>query len=1352
MNETTAQALIDKLAKKAPKALELAGVLALATRIEPELLRQARLTLLPGVDASAEADLWFSSLVQSYSPLALVFAPEVGQILRKELAKHPVRLNEAYALLRQMHQTAPPAIQLEEEVTWLAFSTQPDKAKQIEALLLSALRAMAEDGGKQVARWLLRALPGLPTEVRTLPLARLLEFGAAARLGFRRVLPDEAATKALRPWLPALIPAHLPSVNVGVRLTDAGVEFCDPATPNIHVIQAPQTDPVLIALSWQEGSEEQSDFVQWRSGALRLVPLRARTVELETAWGQRWQLHWAEDSHGMVEPQPPITRTVYALFVGIDKYPSPLRPLLGCVNDVQLMVDFLQEHITQQPFRFASLVLLNEQATRQAVVDGFRQHLQQADADDIVLFYFCGYGSRAPTPAEFAQWEPDGLDETLVCYDSRLSGQWDLADKELSQLIAEVAVGDPHILVTLDACHAGLSTRPVESDGVRRAPPDTRQRPLSSFLVSVDQVAALMQAAGGERRSAGDWYTPPTHNHVLLAACRAEENAMELHLGGEIHGVFSYYLLDGLRRSDGVTTYRELGKRTQALVSARVPSQMPQIEVSVITDLELPFLNGALVPSARYATASFDPTRGWGIHSGAVHGIPPVDGAETTIFALFPFTANLDELSTLRSALGHAEVTQVGPSASRVNMTLNEGNEPDRQAIYKAVVTALPLPPVIVALEGDPVGLDRVRQAMLRAGDNESPSLYVREGEAHGAELFLRAEENRYRIRRAGDAYGLITDTPGFTGESARLIVQRLEHIARWTQILTLSSPNNFIPANAVRITLVQIDASGHEQSLDSTAKLHLAYAYHEGAWQPPAIKIKLTNTFNLRLYCMLFDMTESKSVEPLFGPGVWLEPDEEVWVNNGKAINATIPDPLWQAGVDEIRDTLKLIVSTDESDANLLAQEELPEQLVQTFASVVTGRAKNTLERLMRRVVTRGADRYAQREEGIVYWNTTEVNMTIVRPHWLELEITEENTVDQPNRASALRFVFITRSARHVDTLQATQRVLVDRLLESAIQQSSHAPDLSTTLYELLMPSHLKDELQATKNLLLMLDAGAAQYPWEMLAERDRKTGGIVPLSTKGVLVRSFVRQKGRTDGLSFQAKRALVIGEPQLDPARYPEDAAYSPLPGARAEAEAVATLLEASNYVVTQLLQADATTIIKALFANEYQIIHFAGHGIYKPDAPAQSGMVLGGNLFLTAAEIAQLRVVPEMVFFNCCYLGQINPEITKQANPDQQTPRAWRQLAASVAQALIKSGVSAVVAAGWPVDDKAGRTFADEFYRRLLAGETLGDAGQSARQRTFETYPNTNPWGAYQCYAEPDFTLAKPSLPQLLVANP
>ena len=119
------------------------------------------------------------------------------------------------------------------------------------------------------------------------------------------------------------------------------------------------------------------------------------------------------------------------------------------------------------------------------------------------MFYYSGHGSQEQAPEEFWHVEPDRLDETLVCFDSRMAGCWDLADKELGKLVDEVAANAGHVVVILDCCHSGSGTR-GEVETVRRAPIDLRPRPLDTFLPGVLTVAESMSP-----RSVGSgagWY------------------------------------------------------------------------------------------------------------------------------------------------------------------------------------------------------------------------------------------------------------------------------------------------------------------------------------------------------------------------------------------------------------------------------------------------------------------------------------------------------------------------------------------------------------------------------------------------------------------------------------------------------------------------------------------------------------------------------------------------------------------------------------------------------------------------------------------------------------------------------
>ena len=89
--------------------------------------------------------------------------------------------------------------------------------------------------------------------------------------------------------------------------------------------------------------------------------------------------------------------TIYALLVGIDEYPSPVTPLHGCVADIDAMHMFLASRVGGDDYQLDAVVLRNEQAKRESVIENFVKHLGQAGPDDVALFYYSGHGSQART-------------------------------------------------------------------------------------------------------------------------------------------------------------------------------------------------------------------------------------------------------------------------------------------------------------------------------------------------------------------------------------------------------------------------------------------------------------------------------------------------------------------------------------------------------------------------------------------------------------------------------------------------------------------------------------------------------------------------------------------------------------------------------------------------------------------------------------------------------------------------------------------------------------------------------------------------------------------------------------------
>jgi pimeloyl-ACP methyl ester carboxylesterase len=326
------------------------------------------------------------------------------------------------------------------------------------------------------------------------------------------------------------------------------------------------------------------------------------------------------------------------------------------------------------------------------------------------------------------------------------------------------------------------------------------------------------------------------------------------------------------------------------------------------------------------------------------------------------------------------------------------------------------------------------------------------------------------------------------------------------------------------------------------------------------------------------------------------------------------------------------------------------------------------------------------------------------------------------------LKFSATTRKARGDQQKLTVQRQPIDDFIRQAIGSSAYNRGISRSLFELLLPNDFKDGSLSEDNVVLLLDAESARYPWELLEDPLSNRGQQGPFICNHGLLRQLIEPAENVPPST--SADVLVIGDP-LSP--------FIELKGAQEEARVTARAFEMlGRYRVNHLDRPRGQDVLAALFDRAYRVVHLAGHGVYNYKADDKSepmtGMVIGAGMFLSPDEIAQLRRVPELVFVNCCHLGRAD------ADPALKNLHgSYNRIAANLAQAFIRKGARAVVAAGWAVGDAAATAFARHFYQLMLSGSRFGEATRSARSHIYDQFPSDNTWGAYQCYGDPDYRL-------------
>lgn len=589
---------------------------------------------------------------------------------------------------------------------------------------------------------------------------------------------------------------------------------------------------------------------------------------------------------------------LYALLVGINDYPEPTRKLGGCLNDLGNAHDYLKSAFPEA----AIVVLKDGEATRANVIGQFRTHLGQAGSDDVAMFQYCGHGAPTSAAPEFHAFDLGNRDQGLVLFDSRVSDTtFDLADKELALLIAELAAKDPHVAMIFDCCHSGSGTRAIDQAsqvGVRTTSGRFPPRPLETYLEG--QYAAMVKA--------GKPLAVPLGRHMLIAACDRAQTAKES--GDTLKGYFTTALYDVLRKSGDDLSYAELFTRSRAAVrqavrDTGVSDQEPQFEPVAGFDAYAGFLGRA----ARAARKTYSVARGdagWRVECGAIQGLPTDPSV--------PIALTLHPEGDLSTIAGTARATRVGAMTSDLTLDF----EANPIARFAAEISSMPQAALLVAFDGDAAARASLDAAL--AGDDEVNVTLVARGADDG---YVIAVEGGALTLRQVDTGRMVKSVPIGSGEWARPMVAALGHVAQWRRSLALANPHPRLNPDLVEFIFAEKRADGIEQ-VHPGPDLTIELAKVGESWPPRIGQLQLRNrTGQLLHYAVLV-------FSPDYGVKVATN-DQLVSSDDYQTIlfpsEAGTPDPnvkFWVDRGNEALEQLKVIFSTERVDDFLLALDPL--------------------------------------------------------------------------------------------------------------------------------------------------------------------------------------------------------------------------------------------------------------------------------------------------------------------------------------------------------------------------------------------------------------------------------------------
>lgn len=649
---------------------------------------------------------------------------------------------------------------------------------------------------------------------------------------------------------------------------------------------------------------------------------------------------------------------LYALLVGIDAYRYPVRPLNGCVNDVLNFEKYLRAAESKN-YDLKIEVLRNEQATKTNIVNAFLQHLGQAGANDVALFYYAGHGAQEKADPRVWRFEPDGKLEGLVCVDSIPSTGQNfnlLVDKELRFLLHRLTgrsssnprAGTPHVLTIFDCCHSGSNTRNIYIGRESKAVAERRFKPMPAPEGQA-RMGAILPARKWEdfifskQINLADLQTKPLAEvipegrHIQIAACQSDESAYE----SSGSGVFSRNLIDVLQRSNGAISYFDLKNRLRYFIKNQF-QQSPQIYGAggqeFAGDLYRGFLNKHIANEPLYGNIVFNPKSGWIMDIGAIHGVS-MQAEKVKVRQVGSSDKIFD--AAIQAVKASETLLAFDPS-TEAKLSRDKG-------LYQGFIEdfkSAPMRVFVINQDKDAQAEKKFREKI--SGTIKNLSLADREREA---DYSVQLRESRYVITRPGDPFRpLVFPRKGYSDSSLEEISQDLNHISQWEYVKNLNNDGpNRLPLDAVAIDFFKVQSDGQEVAItpDGDGTVWTTFDAKPGSARHYGgdIRIKVSNRSPFPVFVSLLYLGSTFDVvgDLFSGKVAKLEPmanNGQVWVFDGSNIPLLYEEAVEYFNHPDSVTYFKLIVSRQEFHVDALEQHALadPALLVKPTRSVGRG------------------------------------------------------------------------------------------------------------------------------------------------------------------------------------------------------------------------------------------------------------------------------------------------------------------------------------------------------------------------------------------------------------------------------
>ena len=383
--------------------------------------------------------------------------------------------------------------------------------------------------------------------------------------------------------------------------------------------------------------------------------------------------------------------------------------------------------------------------------------------------------------------------------------------------------------------------------------------------------------------------------------------------------------------------------------------------------------------------------------------------------------------------------------------------------------------------------------------------------------------------------------------------------------------------------------------------------------------------------------------------------------------------------------------------------------QVAAAFEQAERRRARTLAERIVQGDAMRtGGSPLERREETVASTNARDFAAALPDDATALLQF-----VTGASGAPTTLFVITRSGVRAVRVASADSLLTPIRRLLGSIESGGDAAAESRALGAALVEPAIRLLDTRVRRLVIAPDGALHRVPFDALRLSDgravieRFETALVPSASVAALLwrrPATVRARGG---------RVLAFGDPVVALARLPESGREARIVGRYGDQSVVRLRGDASG------------AYLKHAPLDSFSVLHLATHAVVDERSLARSVVVLtpegSDSGFVSPGDLAALPLGVDLVVLSAC----------RSAGGVVVNGEGVQGLTAP----LLSAGARAVVATGWPVDDRETVALIEDFYAALSRGEPVGAALRTAKLAALERGAPVRDWASFSVIGDP-----------------